>query len=158
MEFQLIRAKEEHKEALANLIQFYIYDFSEFIKCDVEEDGKYKPYPLEDYWREDNDRFPYIIKQNDKYVGLVLVRFIESAGGNYFSIAEFFILKKYRREGIGKAVAARILDLHKGKWEVFQMEANEVAQIFWRKVIDDYTKGNFSERIENGRRIQNFSS
>lgn len=158
MEFQLIKAKLEHKEALENLMQYYIYDFSEFIKCDVEEDGRYKPYPLEDYWREDNHRVPYIIKQNDKYVGFVLVRFIESDEYNYFSIAEFFILKKYRREGIGKTVAARIFDLHKGKWEVLQMEANKAAQVFWAKVIDEYTKGNFLERIESGRRIQSFSS
>lgn len=156
MKFELIQANEEYKDVLANLMQFYIYDFSEFIKCDVEEDGRYKDYPLENYWKEENHRFPYLIKQNNKYVGFVLVRLIESDERNYFSIAEFFILKKYRREGIGQAVAARIFDLHKGEWEVYQIETNKSAQIFWRKVIEEYTKGQFKERIENGRRIQDF--
>ncbi|CAM3258716.1 GNAT family N-acetyltransferase [Paenibacillus taichungensis] len=158
MKFEIIQANKECKEVLANLMQFYIYDFSEFIKCDVEEDGLYGAYPLEDYWIEKNHRFPYLIKQNNKYVGFVLVRLIETAERDYYSIAEFFILKKYRREGIGKAVAARIFDLYKGQWEVYQIEGNKSAQIFWNKTIDEYTKGQFKERIENGRRIQDFIS
>ncbi|MEC0109102.1 hypothetical protein P4H27_19250 [Paenibacillus taichungensis] len=96
MKFEIIQANKECKEVLANLMQFYIYDFSEFIKCDVEEDGLYGAYPLEDYWIEKNHRFPYLIKQNNKYVGFVLVRLFETAERDYYSIAEFFILKKYR--------------------------------------------------------------
>ncbi|WP_438349955.1 GNAT family N-acetyltransferase [Paenibacillus sp. FA6] len=158
MKFELIQVNKEYKEVLANLMQFYIYDFSEFIKCDVEKGGLYGAYPLEDYWKEENHRFAYVIKQDNKYVGFVLVRLIETAERDYYSIAEFFILKKYRREGIGKAVAARIFDLHKGQWEVYQIEGNKSAQIFWNKAIDEYTKGQFKERIENGRRIQDFIS
>ncbi len=32
------------------------------------------------------------------------------------------------------------------------------AQIFWTKVISEYTKGQFKERLENGKRIQNFEN
>jgi predicted acetyltransferase len=70
-------------------MQYYIYDFSEFVKCDVEEDGLYGAYPhLEDYWKDVN-HFPYVIKQDDKYVGFVFVRLIESEARSYFSIAGF---------------------------------------------------------------------
>jgi predicted acetyltransferase len=158
MNLELIQAPEEYKNILENLMQFYIYDFSEFIKCDVEEDGLFGAYPyLEDYWREEN-RFPYVIKQEGTYVGFVLVRLIESANRNYFSIAEFFIMKKYRLEGIGKEVARRIFNLHKGQWEVQQIQTNMPAQIFWHKIIDEYTKGQFKERTENERLIQDFVS
>jgi len=159
MNYELIRASEDYKDIIQNLFQFYNYDFSEFIRCDVEEDGLYGTYPyLEDYWREVNHRFPYVIKQNGKYVGFVLVRFIESKECDYFSIAEFFIMKKYRKEGIGKAVAKQIFNLHKGQWEVYQLESNKPAQIFWNKTIDEYTQGNFKERVENNRKIQDFVS
>ncbi len=67
-------------------------------------------------------------------------------------------MKKYRREGIGKAIAIQIFDLHKGQWEVFQKESNKPAQLFWNKVISEYTKGNFTERFEDGRFIQDFIS
>ncbi|MEJ7679877.1 MAG: hypothetical protein WKG06_18870 [Segetibacter sp.] len=89
-------------------------------------------------------------------MGFVLVRFIESAERIYFSIAEFFIMKKYRQEGIGKAAAGQIFNMHKGLWEVYQMESNKPAQMFWKKVIDEYTKGQFEERFENGRRNTKF--
>ncbi|RXZ77429.1 GNAT family N-acetyltransferase [Paenibacillaceae bacterium] len=159
MNYELIKASEDYKAIIENLMQFYIYDFSEFERCDVEEDGLYEAYPyLEDYWIEVNNRFPYVIKLDGKYVGFVLVRFIESKDRNYFSIAEFFIMKKYRKEGIGKAVAKQIFNLHKGQWEVYQLETNKPAQVFWNKTIDEFTQGNFKERIENNRKIQDFMS
>ncbi|KRE48752.1 GNAT family N-acetyltransferase [Paenibacillus sp. Soil522] len=159
MNYELIQAPKEYQDIIKNLMQFYIYDFSEFVKCDVEEDGLFGAYPyLEDYWGETNHRFPYVIKQDEKYVGFVLVRFIESEEQNYFSIAEFFIMKKFRKEGIGKAVAKQIFNLHKGQWEVYQLESNKPAQLFWNKTIDEYTQGQFKDRFENDRKIQNFVS
>src|SRR4051812_28959626 len=99
MNIKLALALIEDKNTIENLMQFYIYDFSEYINSDVEEDGLFAAYPqLDTYWREEN-RFPYIITKDEKYVGFVLVRFIESRNRNYFSIAEFFIMKKYRRQG-----------------------------------------------------------
>ena len=78
MNFTLHRASEEYKAVIQNLMQFYIYDFSEYIKYDVENNGLFAPYPhLDDYWKETSNKFPYIIKKDDKYVGFVLVRFIE---------------------------------------------------------------------------------
>lgn len=157
--FKLIRASEEYKDVLKNLMQFYIYDFSEYVNCDVEEDGLFGAYPsLEDYWKEENHRFPYVIRKDGKYVGFVLVRLIESEERNYFSIAEFFIMRKYRREGIGKAVAKQIFNLHKGHWEVYQKESNKPAQPFWNRIIDEHTKGQFKERSEDGKRIQDFEN
>ena len=158
MNIKLALASIENKNTIENLMQFYIYDFSEYINCDVEENGLFAAYPhLDAYWREEN-RFPYIIAKDEKYVGFVLVRLIDSTNRSYFSIAEFFIMKKYRRQGIGKAVAQQIFDLHKGPWEVFQKESNKPAQIFWNHVINEYTRGHFEDRLENGRRIQDFES
>ena len=157
MSFVLLQASKEDKTAIENLMQFYIYDFTEFIEYDVEDTGLFAPYPhLEDYWREENNKFPYVIKNDDKYVGFVLVKLIESADRRYFSIAEFFIMKKYRRLGIGKAIAVQVFDLHKGQWEVFQKDSNKPAQVFWKAVIKEYTKGKFREHSEDGKQIQAF--
>jgi predicted acetyltransferase len=159
MNFTLLQASNDHKVVIQNLMQFYIYDFSEYVKYDVEDSGLFAPYPdLIVYWEEDNNKFPYIIKKNDKYVGFVLVKFVSSKDRSYFSIAEFFILKKYRHEGIGKAIAIKVFNLHKGQWEVYQKDSNRPAQIFWNKVISEYTKGQFKERLENGKRILNFEN
>jgi predicted acetyltransferase len=159
MNFTLLQASTEHKIVIQHLMQFYIYDFSEYVNLDVEKNGLFAAYPdLNDYWEKGNNKFPYIIKKNDNYAGFVLVKLIGPKERNLFSIAEFFILKKYRLEGIGKAVAIEIFNLHKGQWEVYQKESNKPAQLFWNKVISGYTNGQFTERLENGKQIQNFEN
>ena len=158
MIYEISKAGIDNKETLSNLLQFYIYDFSEFIDAHVEENGRFSEYPLKDYWTE-NNHFAYLIRINGKYAGFVLVKRIEAETGAYFSIAEFFIMKKYRRMGVGKSVAKEILHIHKGNWRVFQMKNNEPAQLFWRNVIKEYTGGRYTERIEDGKRIiQEFMS
>lgn len=158
MDFQIIKAPKKYRQIISNLLQFYIYDFSEYTEHDLEPSGLFGIYPdLERYWN-DETRFPYIIKLEEKWVGFVFVRLIVAGERNYFSIAEFFIMRKYRRRGIGKKVAEQVLDLHRGNWEIFQMESNSSAQAFWRSVILNYTKGQFSERVENKRTIQCFDN
>jgi len=158
MNVQLIKACLQHKTVIKNLMQLYMYDFSEFVDMDVEANGLFAAYRnIDGYWQDEN-RFPYMIQQNEKYIGFVLVRCIEELQRNYFSVAEFFVMKKYRRTGIGKVIAHQIFNLHKGKWEVFQKETNKPAQLFWKKVIDEYTTGNFTERFEEGKTIQQFQN
>ena len=57
-------------------------------------------------------------------------------------------MKKYRRAGIGKAAAVQLFNIHKGNWQVHQRENNIAAHQFWKNVIAEYTKGDFSERVE----------
>jgi predicted acetyltransferase len=156
MNFQLIFATPDYKDVIENLMQFYTYDFSEYVDLDVEENGLFKAYSgLEEYWKEGADKFPYIIKRDEKYIGFVLIK-TEESEKNYYSIVEFFIMRKYRREGIATEVAKQLFSVYKGRWKVHQRENNIPAQQFWIKVIDEYTDGQFSERYENGRRIQDF--
>ncbi len=158
MNIKLVEASHIHKDVIKNLMQFYMYDFSEFVDLDVEADSLFAAYKnLNDYWNDEN-RFSYIIQKDEIYIGFVLIRYIEEQQRNHFSIAEFFVMKKYRRKGIGKSIATQIFNSHKGKWEVFQKESNKPAQLFWNKIINAYTKGNFKERLEDGKLIQGFTA
>jgi predicted acetyltransferase len=76
----------------------------------------------------------------------VLVVAEKSDNGEKFSIAEFFIMKKYRRRGIGNKVAKDIFDRHKGDWEIHQLKSNLPAQAFWKKVIAEYTGEKYIDR------------
>jgi len=158
MNLQLVKATIEFKPVISGLMQFYMYDFSEYTKQDVGPNGLFGTYLyLDDYWIEEN-RFPYIIKLDDQLIGFVFVKEIEGEEKKYFSMAEFFILRKYRRREFGNRMAKDVFDLHRGNWEVYQIEANKPAQSFWRLVISDYTKGQFTERIEASRLIQEFNN
>ena len=61
---------------------------------------------------------------------------------------------------MGEAAARILFDRFPGSWSVAQMDTNLAAQSFWRKVIERYTGGAFTERHddERGRIIQEFTT
>lgn len=146
MELKLVQASINQKPILRNLIELYNYDFTEFDPDDVNEDGLYGYKYLDHYWTEEN-RYPFLIRVNDNWAGFVLVRKIgmNPNDNNVYSIAEFFIMKKYRKLGVGKEIAKMIFDTFKGEWKVAQIEKNVPAQHFWRNIISEYTSGHFEE-------------
>jgi predicted acetyltransferase len=60
-------------------------------------------------------------------------------------VDEFFVLRKYRRQGIASKCATRAFDLFPRRWEVRQVVKNVAAIAFWRKTIASYTHGRFVE-------------
>ena len=58
---------------------------------------------------------------------------------------QFLVVRKYRRRGVGASLARAVFAALPGRWEVGQMPANHAAQAFWRKVIGNYTSGQFRE-------------
>ncbi len=73
-------------------------------------------------------------------------------------LSHFFVLRKYRLHGVGKQAASQLFTAYVGRWELCQLEANVPGQRFWKKVIESYTNGSYTERFENGRFIQEFTS
>lgn len=59
---------------------------------------------------------------------------------------QFFILKRYRATGAGRALARFVFASHPGPWEVGEMPGNLQAQAFWRKVIAEFTGGQYTEQ------------
>lgn len=147
MKLEVLQATIEQKNILQNLMELYQYDFSEFESEDVNEDGLYGYKYLDFYWTVPG-HFPFLIKFNGKIAGFALVRKVTSVcsyHSTYYKISEFFILRKYRKEGIGREAAFYLFDLFPGTWEIAELETNIPAQKFWRKVISEYTGSNYSE-------------
>ena len=143
MDIKIELAKKEEKEILKNLLEKYNYEFSQYDDKDVNSIGLYGYSYLDNYWTE-NNRFPYFIRVNDKLAGFVMVNDIQEVKLNTnFTMAEFFILYKYRQKGIGKYVVNYILNKYKGKWQLRYHPKNKTSEIFWNKTIEEYTKGNF---------------
>jgi predicted acetyltransferase len=156
---KVLRASIHEKLILRHLLQLYLYDFTEFDGDDVDEHGLYHYSYLDHYWTE-ADRHPYLVRVAGKIAGFALVRVEEDdAGVPYADMAEFFILKKYRGQGVGQAVAFHLFDLYPGKWEVSEIARNLPAQAFWRKVIERYSGGQFEEVVmDDGDVLQSFRS
>lgn len=147
MDIQIERATIEKKVVLRHLLELYKYDFSEFDPEDVDEHGLYGYKYFDHYWTEPG-HFPFLIKVNGNYAGFALVRKLIQEGKNaesYFSMAEFFIMKKYRKGGVGRHAAFYLFDSFPGKWEVAEIKENNPAQKFWRKIISEYTNNHYEE-------------
>ncbi len=146
MNIQIEQAPIEQKLVVERLMQLYLYDFSELEGFDIGHDGLFEGDPLDSYWTE-TDRYVFLISAADRMVGFALINSYtcleENSGAK--SIAEFFVMRAFRRQGIGKAAARRIFDMFPGKWEVRQIRSNVGGRQFWRNVIDEYTGGHFTE-------------
>jgi predicted acetyltransferase len=149
---ELVPAEHKDQQILANLLELYIHDFSEFHDCDIGLDGRfgYRHLPL--YWSEP-DRYPFLVRANGKLAGLVFVKKESGASSNetVWDMAEFFILRGYRRHGIGTAAAHKVWKHFPGRWEVRVMDSNIPAQHFWLRAISTFLGEPVSPvRVERG--------
>jgi predicted acetyltransferase len=139
-------AAPEERAALANLMQLYVYDWSELGGLDVRADGRFADYPLDAYWRDDW-RHPFLVRVDGKLAGFALVaarsRLTGAAGVN--DMAEFFVMRGYRRKGVGLSAASAAFDRFPGRWEIRQRDENVAATAFWRRVVARYTGGRYEE-------------
>ena len=67
-----------------------------------------------------------------------------------FDVAEFFVLRRYRRFGVGRRAAILIWDRFPGRWIVRVSEGNRGAVPFWRNVIAEYTNAGAIEHERPG--------
>jgi predicted acetyltransferase len=92
-----------------------------------------------------------LILAGGQYAGFILVRDVADSGAAQVThhVAEFFVLRKYRRMKVGQRAAWAVFDRFPGRWHVAEMEENTPAQAFWRATIADYTRGAYREvRLE----------
>jgi predicted acetyltransferase len=136
---EVLAATSKDKPVLANLLELYIHDFTEFFDVQLDASGRFGYPPLSLYWTDPN-RQPFLIRVDDHWAGFVLVckgsRITDDE--NVWDVAEFFILRGYRRLGIGKQVAHAIWKRFPGKWEVRVIDQNQQARNFWSRAISEF--------------------
>lgn len=145
MDIEIQRAFLSEKSILRNLMELCQHDYSEHNGDDVDEHGLFGYNYLDHYWTEP-ERYPFLVRVSGKLAGFVLVRVVDSQEESVIhAITEFFVLRKYRRQGVGRQVAWQIFDMFPGQWSIHQEENNWPAQSFWRQVIAEYTHGVYTE-------------
>jgi predicted acetyltransferase len=156
-------ASSEERALLENLTQFYYYDFSEVLEMHVDEDGRYGNVDLSPYW-VDEWRHPFLLRVDKRVAGFALIsaRSKITGKGGVFDMTEFFVLRRFRRHGMGRAAAFAAFDHFAGPWEVRQREENPNATAFWRRAINEYAGGDYEEtrwsRPEWSEIVQTFST
>ena len=134
----------QDKPVLRQMLELYQYDMTEFWPQDLNEHGEYGFIGVERYLKNSRLRAYFFLVDN-KYAGFGLVDPDVCLLENEFWMGQFFVLKKYRRLGVGRKGARFIFSQFPGKWEVGQMPLNAPARKFWLRTIAEYTDGNFIE-------------
>ena len=125
------------------MLELYQYDLSDIWPQDADTHARYG-YNLEPYRRD--DRFgAHVALEGSQYAGFALVSPAAVTRQQGSWMEQFFVLRRYRRTGLGGALARHALQSHPGPWEVGQMASNVAAQAFWRKVIGAHTRGEYLE-------------
>lgn len=142
MNIELIPVDVGEKEILRNLLEKYDYEFSQYDQRDVNALGLYGYDYLDYYWTEE-DRWACFIKVDQKLAGFVMVNtYAEVIAETDYTMAEFFVMHKYRGKGVGRYAAFQVFDMFPGKWQLKRHPKNLGSVHFWNKVIQEYTKGN----------------
>jgi putative acetyltransferase len=132
---------ESNSHVFDELAQNYEDEFSPASGKKKNQDGKYS---IDVDWRTPN--IGYYWQEGSKIVGFSIIEPIDG----YSEIVDFYVVPAYRKKMIGKNMAFAVFNKHPGPWRVRQISGCEAATKFWRRVIGEYTNGNYTEsQIEN---------
>jgi predicted acetyltransferase len=139
MELEIVPAAREEEPVLARLLELYAHDLSDVAGLTIGADGRcgYGPLPL--YWTEPG-RHPYLFRVDGNLAGFALVKLGSEVTGtlDVWDVAEFFVLRRFRRRGFGVRAAHRVWSRHAGPWEVRVMDRNTEALGFWQQAADAF--------------------
>jgi predicted acetyltransferase len=133
-------ARTEERGLVENLTQLYVHDFSALFagtqRLDLGQDGRFQLDPPFDATWQVDDHLTLLLRWHGHPAGFALInRHSHMAAPTDNAIAEYFVVRKYRRLGIGIAAARAIFTAWPGQWEVAVMRANIGAIAFWDEAI-----------------------
>jgi predicted acetyltransferase len=137
----------EQAPALENLFELYAHDLSAAFELEVGDDGRFGAARLTRFWREPERCFPFLIRVGSALGGFALATRGSPATSDPtdLDVAEFFVLRRYRRSGVGRLAAGALWDRLPSRWIVRVAERNQGARPFWTRTIADYTQRRFTE-------------
>jgi len=118
-------ATERDATLLANLLELYIHDLSEVFPIELGVDGRFGYGSLPLYWSKPETHFAFLFRLNSRIAGFALVARGSPATSDSqdLDLEEFFVLRSYRRSGIGRIAASLLFDHLPGHWVVRVSEA-----------------------------------
>lgn len=123
---------------LGNLLELYAHELSDvFPEVVLGPDGRFGYARLPLYWSEPDRRFPFVIRADGQVAGFVLATRGSPATEDpeVLDVAEFFVLRRYRRRGVGQRAARLLWRRLPGRWTVRVAEENRGGLAFWGDVL-----------------------
>lgn len=146
---QLIEATLDQYDLFEELAETYPYEIYRACGFSIpeKEAENAEGFNFKRYFEEEN-RHAFFIKDREDWVGFALIHREGTTDQIDWCVGEFFVLSEFQRQSIGKVMALEILSQFPGYWEISVIPENRRALNFWRKVISEFTKDQFSEDIK----------
>jgi predicted acetyltransferase len=122
------RAVVADRVPIFRMLELYQHDLSDIWDQDLGADGEFG-YELNRYWSSERCH-SFVATVADNYAGFALVDRNVKVGTAGYWMDQFFVMKKYRRSGVGSALARGAFSALPGAWEVGEMLNNHGAQSF----------------------------
>jgi predicted acetyltransferase len=148
LKIEVTPVKQDDASVLQQLVQLYLYDFSEFHPLDVNEHGLYTGVYLDRYWLDDQ-RMAFMFRVDGALAGFALIRrgTPNHERGAFepelINMVEFFVMRRYRRLGVGTAAALECFRRFPGPWQLEVLDSNIAASAFWKKTISQFCGEHF---------------
>jgi predicted acetyltransferase len=141
---KLLPATLKDYPTIQNMARFYIYDRTPYMGWECPENGLFECIDFKHYFETSGEK-AFLVRVNNEIAGFVLLDKMHLLEPVDWNMGEFFILAKFQGKGIANQIAQQIFQDHRGKWSVAVMPENIKALKFWRKVISDFSGGNYTE-------------
>lgn len=139
MKTSIKRVGSDEKDTLANLLEKYNYEFSQYDKRQFDNNGLFGYKYLNNYFKE-SGRFAYFIFVDDTLAGFALInKYKECDRPIDWSIAEFFVSYNFRRQGVATEAVRQIFNIHKGWWHIKYHKKNIASVVLWNKIAKMYS-------------------
>jgi len=138
---------------LSNLLELYTYDLSDvFPNVVLGPDGRFGYSKLPLYWSEPERRFAFVIRSSGRVAGFALATRGSpvTEDTEVFDVAEFFVLRRFRRAGVGRLAALLLWDRLPGKWTVRVVERNASGRAFWQATVAEAAGAKVTETTRPG--------
>jgi predicted acetyltransferase len=142
-QIELHPAQRDELECLENLMQFYLYELSEWLPLQLGRHGLFAIQPQAEYWRQPGTR-PWLLRVDGELAGFAIVDEQVHFAEVQYNLAYFFVARRFRGHGVGSQAVAQLLAQLPGHWQIFHIEANPPARAFWARVIPALSQDAYS--------------
>ena len=135
---RLTPVQAEDRTLLWNIQQKYLHEMTQFYDDPMDAEGNYHYGHFEEYFT-DPLRRALLIWTGDRLAGFAMVIPYSNIGRPVDHVmAEFTIFPAFRRRGLAREAARRILADNPGRWEIKYNEKNTPAKALWEGVAAPY--------------------
>jgi predicted acetyltransferase len=141
----LLAVGAEDKSVIAQLLQLYLHDFSEFEPRELSAHGTFDYAWLDSYFTAP-DREAHLITVAGRPAGFALARCDVDGDDGAWNVSEFFVVRGHRGRGVAAQAARLLFQRHPGLWTLSYLLTNPAASRFWPNLVGAQADGPVSRR------------